>query len=70
MPESGHGGRYDGAKRKISSKVYVALYTLGHLLPLQTTPADKQDRSQVRRTTKAAQQAAGKSVGIAYVEQG
>jgi len=69
-PESGHRGASDGAKRKKGSKVHIAVDTLGHLLALHVTPADKQDRSQVKRTAKAVQKATGQSVGIAYVDQG
>jgi len=69
-PESGHRGAYDGAKRKKGSKVHIAVDTLGHLLALHVTPADKQDRSQVRRTAKAVQQATGRNVALAYVDQG
>ena len=69
-PESGHRGAYDGARRKKGSKVHIAVDTLGHLLALHVTPADKQDRSQVKRTAKAVQKATGQSVGIAYVDQG
>jgi transposase len=52
------------------SKVHIAVDTLGHLLALHVTPADKQDRSQVKRTAKAIQKATGQSVGIPYVDQG
>ena len=69
-PESGHRGAYDGAKRKKGSKVHIAVDTLGHLLALHVTPADKQDRSQVRRTAKAVQKATGRNVALAYVDQG
>ena len=64
-PESGHRGAYDGAKRKKGSKVHIADDTLGHLLALRVTPADKQDRSQVRRTAKAVQKATGRNVALA-----
>jgi transposase len=50
--------------------VHIADDTLGHLLALHLTPADKQDRSQLKRTAKAVQKATGQSVGIAYVDQG
>jgi len=35
------------------SKVHVAVDTLGHSLELHASPADKQDRTQGRRTAKA-----------------
>ena len=44
--------------------------TLGHLLALHVTPADKQDRTQVKRTAKAVQRATGKNVELAYADQG
>ena len=69
-PESGHRAGYDGAKRKKGSKVHMAVDTLGHLLALHVTPADKQDRSQVKKIAKSVQQATGKSVEVAFVDQG
>ena len=47
-PESGHRAGYDGAKRKNGSKVHAAVDTLGHPLALHVTPADEQDRAQVK----------------------
>src|SRR5919108_4689721 len=47
-PESGHRAGYDGAKRKRGSKVHMAVDTLGHLLALHVTPANDQDRAQVK----------------------
>jgi len=52
-PESGARGGYDGAKRKKGSKVHAAVDTLGHLLALLVTPADKQDRAQVSELAEA-----------------
>jgi transposase len=69
-PESGHRGGYDGAKRKKGSKVHMAVDTLGHLLSLHVTPADEQDRTQVGKLAKDVQKQTGKSVGLAYVDQG
>jgi len=69
-PEGGHRAGYDGAKRRKGSKVHIAVDTLGHLLALHVTPADKQDRTQVRRTAKAVQRATGRNVELAYVDQG
>src|SRR5216684_2594271 len=48
-PESGARAGYDGAKRKKGSKIHAAVDTLGHLLALQVTPANEQDRAQVER---------------------
>ena len=61
-PESGERAGYDGAKRKMGSKVHLAVDTLGHLLPLHVTPADADDRAQVGRLAKAVQAATGDSV--------
>ena len=69
-PESGHRAGYDGAKRKKGSKVHAAVDTLGHLLALHVTAADRQDRGQVGRLAKAVQEQTGKSVELAYVDQG
>lgn len=69
-PESGHRAGYDGAKRKKGSKVHLAVDTLGNLLALHVTPADKQDRTQVKKTAKAIQKATRRTVTLAYVDQG
>jgi transposase len=69
-PESGARGGYDGAKRKKGSKVHAAVDTLGHLLALLVTPANKQDREQVEVLAGAIQQATGEYVELAYVDQG
>ena len=69
-PESGHRAAYDGAKRKKGSKVHIAVDTLGHLLSLKVTSADKQDRAQVKALAKDVQKVTGKSVKLAFVDQG
>lgn len=69
-PESGHRAGYDGAKRKKGSKVHMAVDTLGHLLTLHVTPADEQDRAQVKKIAKDVQKVTGKSVELAFVDQG
>ena len=72
-PESGGRAGYDGAKRKNGSKTHVAvdtLGTLGHLLALHVTAADEQDRSRVKQLAKDVQRATGKSVALAFVDQG
>ncbi len=48
----------------------MAVDTLGHLLALHVTPADAGDRAEVGRLAEAAQEAAGGSVELAYVDQG
>jgi transposase len=69
-PESGARAGYDGAKRRKGAKVHAAVDTLGHLLALHVTPADAQDRAQVEQLAQAVQQITGKSVTLAYVDQG
>jgi transposase len=69
-PESGNRAGYDGAKRRKGSKVHMAVDTLGHLLALHVTAADGQDREQVGKLAKDVQKRTGKSVELAYVDQG
>jgi transposase len=69
-PESGERAGYDGAKRKKGTKVHMAVDTLGYLLSLHVTPANKQDREQVAKLAKDVQKQTGKSVDLAYVDQG
>src|SRR3954471_2741404 len=69
-PESGPRAGYDGAKRKKGSKLHLAVDTLGHLLAAHVTPANEQDRDQVKRLAAAVQAATSESVEIAYVDQG
>jgi transposase len=69
-PESGKRAGYDGAKRKKGSKVHMAVDTLGHLLSLHVTAASEQDRKQVGKLAKDVQEQTGKSVELAYVDQG
>src|SRR5580698_10504047 len=69
-PESGARAGYDGAKRKRGSKVHMAVDTLGHLLALHVTSADEQDRAQVKQLAKEVQKVTGKSVELAFVDQG
>ena len=69
-PESGTRAGYDGAKRTNGSKVHMAVDTLGHLLSLHVTPADAQDRAQVGKLAGEVQKQTGRSVELAYVDQG
>ncbi|GAB0114919.1 IS5 family transposase [Acidisoma sp. C75] len=69
-PESGTRAGYDGAKRKRGSKLHMAVDTLGHLLALHVTPADRDDRAEVGRLAEAIQAATDQSVELAYVDQG
>ena len=70
VPESGAHAAYDGAKRKKGSKVHLAVDTLGHLLALHVTAADEQDRARVGKLAEDVQKQTGKSVELAYVDQG
>ncbi len=69
-PESGARATFDGARRMKGSKVHVAVDTLGHLLALVVTPGKEQDRDQVGALAEAVQRATGRSVALAYVDQG
>lgn len=50
-PESGHRAGYDGAKKRKGTKVHLAVDTLGHVLAILTSPANEQDRAQLRSCT-------------------
>jgi transposase len=69
-PTSGQRAGYDGAKRRRGSKVHIAVDTWGHLLALVVTPANEQDRAQVKALAAQVQQVTGESIGIAFVDQG
>jgi transposase len=69
-PESGARAGYDGAKRRKGSKVHIAVDTLGHLLALKVTPASEGDREQVAGLAEQVQQITGRTVELAYVDQG
>ncbi len=69
-PESGARAGYDGAKRRKGSKVHAAVDTLGHLLALKVTPANEGDRAQVGQLVEKLQEATGRSVEVAFVDQG
>jgi transposase len=68
--ESGHRAGYDGGKKKRGSKVHIAVDTLGHLLALVVTPANDQERDQVRQLALKVQEETGEYVEIAFVDQG
>lgn len=69
-PESGARAGYDGYKRRKGRKVHLAVDTLGHLLALLVTPADAQDRAQVKALAEQVQAATGEMVEVAFVDQG
>lgn len=68
-PDSGSRAGYDGGKKKKGSKVHIAVDTLGHLLALLVTPANKQERDQVKELSERIQKVTGESVEIAFVDQ-
>jgi transposase len=69
-PESGADAAYAGAKRRKGRKTHMAVDTLGHLLALLVTPANGQDREQVGELARVVQEVTGKSVQLAFVDQG
>lgn len=69
-PESGNRAGYDGAKRKKGSKIHMAVDTLGYLLSLHVAPADEQDRAHVDQLARDVQKQTGRSVELAFVDQG
>jgi len=69
-PESGARAGYDGHKHKKGSKVHAAVDTLGHLLALHVTPANEQERAQVKELAEAVQEVTSQNVEIAFVDQG
>lgn len=68
--ESGPRAGYDGYTRKKGSKVHMAVDTLGHLLAVQVTPANEQERAQVRSLAQEVQHVTGQTVKVAFVDQG
>jgi transposase len=68
--ESGARSGYDGYKRKRGSKVHMAVDTLGQLLAVHVTPANEQERAQVAELARQVQQATGRTVKLAFADQG
>lgn len=68
--ESGVRAGYDGYKRRRGSKVHRAVDTLGHLIDLTVTPANEQERAQVKALCEAVQQATADTVQVAWADQG
>jgi len=50
--------------------MHIAVDTLGHLLALTVTPADRDDREQVAALADQVQHVTGGTVEMAYVDQG
>lgn len=68
--ESGARAGYDGYKRRRGSKVHMAVDTLGQLIDLTVTPANEQERPQVKALCEAVQQATGEAVRVAWADEG
>jgi Transposase DDE domain len=69
-PESGGRAGYDGYKRRNGSKLHAAVDILGHLLAMKTTPANEQDRAQVRELCARVKEVTGGMVEVGYADQG
>jgi transposase len=69
-PESGGRAGFDGHKKRKGSKVHIAVDTLGQLLALVVTAAGEQDRAQVAELTARVQEVTGRTVEVAFVDQG
>jgi transposase len=69
-PESGQRAGYDGHKKKNGSKVHIAVDTLGNLLALKVTAGNEQERAQVGELAAKSQEVTGRTVELAYVDQG
>jgi transposase len=69
-PESGERAGYDGHKRKKGSKIHIAVDTLGLLLAAHVTPANEQERAQVKKLAEEVQAVTQNSVEVAFVDEG
>src|SRR5258708_14478550 len=68
-PESGTRAGFDGHKSRKASKVHMVVDTLGLVLALHGTPANKLERAQVGLLGQQVQDITGDSVEIAFVDQ-
>jgi transposase len=69
-PESGERAGYDGYKRRKGSKIHLAVDTLGLLLAAHVTPANEQERAQVKQLAQDVQEVTQNSVEVAFVDEG
>lgn len=69
-PESGERAGYDGYKRRKGSKIHIAVDTLGLLLAAHVTPANEQERAQVKQLAQDVQEVTQNSVEVAFVDEG
>lgn len=67
---SGERAGYDGYKRKKGNKIHIVVDTLGLLLAAHVTPANEQERAQVKELAEAIQEVTQQSVKVAFVDQG
>jgi hypothetical protein len=67
-PESGARAGYDGARRRIGSKVHIAFDMLGHLLALTVTAADQGDRTQLAALGERVQEVTGHSGELPFAD--
>jgi hypothetical protein len=65
-PESGHRAGYNGSKRRKGSTAHIAVDTLGHLLSVVITPANKQERAQVGELCRLVQEITGQTVQVSF----
>ena len=68
--ESGHRAGVDGHNKKKGSKVHTAVEILGTLLTFLVTPANQQQREQVRQLARDVQEVTGDNIEYVYVDQG
>ncbi|RIK41591.1 MAG: IS5 family transposase [Chloroflexi bacterium] len=68
--ENGERGGYDGHKKRKGTKLHLAVDTLGEVLALAVTPANVDEREQVRALAEAVQEATGDSVEVVFADQG
>jgi transposase len=69
-PESGERAGYNGRKRRKGSKIRIAVDHLGLLLAARVTPANEQERAQVKELAETVQEVTHNSVEVAFVDQG
>lgn len=56
-------------KRKRGCKVHMVVDMLAHLLTLQITPPNEQDRAQIEQLAEQVHAITGESVELAFVDQ-
>jgi transposase len=69
-PESGGLAGFDAGKKRKSSKLHLAVDTLGYPLAMEASPANEQDRDHVAPLMEHVQDETGGTVEVAYADQG